>query len=89
MLRRCGNLRRALVFVTLILCAVSPARATWIERSVGSTQDWLSVASSTDGVYLAAGVWSGGIWTSDDSGVSWTERNPDDSPKVWQSGDKR
>ena len=81
----CRGLRRVRVVVILILCAVSTTRATWVERSVGSVQDWLSIASSSDGVNLAAGVWSGSIWTSDDSGFSWTERTPDNSPKVWQS----
>jgi hypothetical protein len=43
---------------------------------------WNSVASSTDGTKLVAGVMGGQIYTSTDSGVSWTAC---ESVRVWQS----
>ena len=39
------------------------------------TQDWTAITSSSDGTKLAAVVYGGNIWTSCDSGQSWTERS--------------
>ena len=46
-------------------------------------QNWMAIASSSDGAKLAAGVWDGNIWTSCDSGLSWTERSVGGAPKLW------
>ena len=43
----------------------------------------MAIASSSDGAKLAAGVWEGHIWTSCDSGLSWTERSVGGAPKLW------
>ena len=43
----------------------------WVVTSAPSNF-WYGVASSTNGVNLAAAVFGGGIYTSADSGVSWT-----------------
>ena len=47
-----------------------------------SNRSWRSVASSADGGNLVAAVWTGQIYTSSDSGVSWTAR---DSNRNWLS----
>jgi hypothetical protein len=62
--------------------------ASWIDRTASGPAhglDWSSVASSSDGTHLvavegsgevvtASGVVTGDIWTSGDSGVTWTNR---------------
>ena len=54
----------------MLLCAFScvcvPAlAATWTEdSSVGSTKDWRSITSSSDGTKVAAVVLAGNIWTA-------------------------
>ena len=40
---------------------------------MGSTKDWFAITSSSDGTKLAAVAWNGNIWTSTDSGATWTE----------------
>lgn len=47
-------------------------------REAGATEKkWASIVSSADGVSLAAVAREGGnMWTSSDSGASWTERAP-------------
>ena len=54
--------------------------AAWIQRA--SSQIWYSIASSSDGTKLAAGVRGGYIWTSIDSGVSWTQQTNSGS-QIW------
>jgi hypothetical protein len=46
----------------------------------GTNRPWTSVASSADGVKLAAAVSGGQIYTSTDSGVTWTAR---ESNRSW------
>jgi hypothetical protein len=38
----------------------------------GAQQNWISVASSSDGTKLVAGISGGDIYTSGDSGATWT-----------------
>jgi len=45
---------------------------TWTARD--SNRNWNSVASSSDGVKLVAVVYSGGLYTSTDSGATWSVR---------------
>ena len=53
--------------------ASADSGVTWTQR--GTSQQWTSVASSTDGTKLvaAAGTSSGSIYRSADSGVTWTQ----------------
>jgi len=46
----------------------------WTQVAVSRT--WHSITSSSDGTKLAAGTNSGYMWTSADSGVNWTGRQP-------------
>ena len=48
--------------------------ATWTAAGVGP-KCWRKVAATPDGMYLAAGVNGGSIFTSSDGGVTWIERN--------------
>lgn len=50
------------------------ANLTWTERTSAGQRNWKSVASSSDGMKLAAAVASGYIYTSTDGGATWTER---------------
>ena len=61
-----------------------PTRTNGCARGVDpGIQNWMAIASSSDGAKLAAGVWEGHIWTSCDSGLSWTERSVGGAPKLW------
>jgi hypothetical protein len=66
-----------------INCGATPCGLdvwVWVEDfSVGSTKNWRSVTSSDDGTKLAAVVESGSIWTSTNSGSSWTNRETTNS----------
>ncbi len=59
--------------------------ATWTERTSAGDRKWSCITSSADGTRLVAGVWTtvckhpwpsppGYIYTSTDSGATWTER---------------
>ena len=45
---------------------------------------WWAIASSSDGTTLAAAVNLGNIWTSTDSGGTWTERPVNDHSQNFQ-----
>ena len=45
---------------------------------------WYIIASSADGTKLAAGVGGGSIYTSSDSGATWTEQTAAGS-RYWRS----
>ena len=47
--------------------------ALWVPR--GALLSWNSVASSADGSHVVASVFSGQIYTSSDSGTTWTVQN--------------
>lgn len=48
--------------------------------SLYTNRDWTAIASSSDGVKLAAAVQGGQIYTSTDSGVTWTAR---ETTRLW------
>jgi hypothetical protein len=50
----------------------SDGGTNWTQRYCGA--QWSGVASSTDGVKLAACAWGGGIYTSSNAGVDWVLR---------------
>ncbi|MEO6109755.1 MAG: prepilin-type N-terminal cleavage/methylation domain-containing protein [Candidatus Saccharimonadales bacterium] len=56
------------------------ANLTWTQRIGPGMKNWKAVASSADGTKLAAVVNSGFIYTSTDSGATWTQR---DSSRSW------
>jgi hypothetical protein len=58
-----------------ITAIVGPAGATWTAQAGAGSRGWQSIASSADGTKLAALVNAGKVYTSTDSGVTWTERN--------------
>ena len=53
---------------------ISGSAFGWTEQSGSVSRSWVSIASSSDGTKLAAAVSGGYIYTSTDSGVTWTER---------------
>jgi hypothetical protein len=60
---------------------------TWQKANTNLTGDqksWSSITSSADGTKLAAGVISGSIYTSTDSGTTWTEQTAAGS-RYWYS----
>jgi photosystem II stability/assembly factor-like uncharacterized protein len=61
--------------------------SAWTPRE--SNRSWNSVASSTDGRKLVTVVSYGNIYTSTDSGITWTQRgvNNQDGPSVASSAD--
>ncbi|MEQ1751251.1 MAG: IPT/TIG domain-containing protein, partial [Prosthecobacter sp.] len=62
--------------------SIGPAGATWTAQPNAGSRDWQAIASSADGTKLAAVVYGGQIYTSTDSGVSWTAR---ESSRGWFS----
>ena len=61
------------LFLTLFAIAPTNASMTWTEdTSVGASETWRGITSSSDGTKLAAVVYNGNIWTSTDSGATWT-----------------
>ena len=60
-----------------------PLAWTWTQRT--PMRNWRSITSSSDGTKLAAVVNGGNIWTSSDSGDTWTELVIVGSTKSWKS----
>ena len=56
--------------------------ATWSKRDAAGSQNWSSIAGSTDGSKLVAAAWGGKIHTSSDAGVNWTE-HPGAGDRNW------
>ena len=52
---------------------------------IPSLQDWMAVASSSDGIDLAAVAASGNVWTSIDAGNSWFEQGDTTTHKNYTS----
>ena len=57
--------------------------ATWTKQTGSGQHSWYSITSSADGIKLAAGEWGGYIYTSTDSGVTWTAQNS--GSRYWHS----
>lgn len=84
--------KKLLLFVVLLICfsfqpiASVYAAATWSEtRPAGDTdQNWAGVKTSRDGSVLLAGVNSGRLYVSRDSGSTWEEVQPaGDNDNQW------
>merc|ERR1712159_151808 len=84
--RRSRTLRRLLTMF-LLLWACGPVHAlTWgVSLQGNGLQKWRSITSSSDGTKLAAVVDNGHIWTSTNSGATWTENTSTGSAKDWRS----
>ena len=65
---------------TAITTLTSPS--SWTLHN--SIRNWISITSSSDGTMLAAVVFGGYIYTSTDSGVTWTSRMTD-ATRYWRS----
>ena len=64
--------RIGLLMTIGLLAALRPAAAqTWTQTSA-PTNYWNSIAASADGTKLVAAVYGGGIYTSTNSGATWT-----------------
>ncbi len=64
----------AAVIVSGFVCSTAGGQ-TWVwtvRDPAGGTASWSNVASSSDGTKLVACVRDGRIYTSTDSGVTWT-----------------
>jgi len=64
------------------------AAATWTEVTSSPSQYWTDITSSDDGTKLAAVGWTTSygatnIWTSSDSGSTWTEVTTTGAAKMW------
>ncbi len=72
------------VIVSCFVCSVARGQTwVWTERDPASgTADWRSVASSSDGTKLVACASGDRLYTSTDSGVTWTAR---ESNRNWRS----
>ena len=56
--------------------------AAWSKRDAAGSQNWSSIAGSTDGSKLVAAAWGGKIHTSSDAGANWTE-HPGAGDRNW------
>ena len=73
---------RVLLDALLLFTSLASASAsTWTEvKPTEYFRDWKGITSSSDGTKLAAVTWGYNIWTSTDSGETWTSRA---STKNW------
>ena len=85
------TLRRTLAGLTMLLVSLVAAtqvfsEMTWTERTGAGALRWTSIASSSDGMRLAAVDFnsSGYIYTSTDRGATWTKREGAGSA-LWNS----
>jgi len=67
-----------LLTIGLFVVAQFSSAQTWTQTSAPSTNSWFSIASSADGSKLVAvspggGIYSGGIYISSNSGLTWTQ----------------
>src|ERR1035441_3390812 len=73
-----------LMVVVLAVCSTSLCGQEWFwTQTSAPTRNWYRVASSSDGKKLVAVVYSGGIYTSTDSGATWTQTSA--PSKTWAS----
>ena len=63
------------VLSSSFLPSAQAAQYTWNNPSQPPSGTWHALAMSSDGTKLVGGVYSGGIWTSNDSGVTWMSRS--------------
>jgi len=61
------------------------AGITWTERTSSGSTYWRSIASSSDGTKLVAVTPSGYIWTSTNSGATWSTQSNSSGQDDWQS----
>ena len=87
----CPMLRVLLAALLSFASLASVSASTWTEvQTMESTQKWAKITSSSDGTKLAATVntATGIIWTSWDSGETWTSRaNPQNWYGITSSSD--
>ena len=94
-LAACVSLRFFLSAVPGYIYTSADGGATWTEQTSAGCRFWQDITCSADGTTLAAAVWTtastypvvwppGYIYTSSDSGVTWTERRSAGSRK-WDS----
>jgi len=74
-----------LLLVTLCtLCAIQPVSAQiWAQTGASTNEAWQAMACSADGSKLLV-VSQQHVYTSTNSGVSWTTANPTPSSSLWQ-----
>ena len=79
---KCCPMLRVLLDALLLFTSLASASAsTWTEvKPTEYFRDWKGITSSSDGTKLAAVTWGYNIWTSTDSGETWTSRA---STKNW------
>ena len=65
---------RVLLAALLSFASLASASASWTEVRPTESASWWDITSSSDGTKLAATVRGGNIWTSTDSGETWTSR---------------
>jgi hypothetical protein len=72
-------------YSTNIVCTSTNSGANWSPEVIGqiSNQPWFYVTSSADGNKLAAVAMNGGIYTSTNSGITWTQTSATNAP--WTS----
>ena len=64
---------------------LSLAKSYWTLSGVSATPNWNSIASSSDGSHLVAVASGGGIYTSTDSGMTWSGPGGNTANASWRS----
>ena len=82
-----GTAADKIIYTDTYTTSFPDSDATWTERDpTGTTQTWNAMASDSDGSNLIAGAYNDRLYTSVDSGVNWTERQPaGDVGQPWRS----
>jgi photosystem II stability/assembly factor-like uncharacterized protein len=63
----------AVILLCVLINSIHSASAqTWSQATNAPIAAWNAIASSADGTKLVAGTYAGSIYTSADSGATWT-----------------
>jgi len=73
-----------LTMPSFVVTAITGAAGSLWTQSSAPIASWYSIASSADGTHLAAVIFSGGIYTSTNSGLTWTQSSAP-STNLWSS----
>ena len=70
-------MKNIIIFGILMLMSIGFVSATynWTQQNGSGNRTWMSVASSSDGSKVVAGINDNYIYTSNDYGVTWVQKN--------------
>ncbi|MBF0567445.1 MAG: Ig-like domain repeat protein [Nitrospirae bacterium] len=75
------------VLSQVVTSATAQSAWVWTANKVNpaANNNWAAIASNSNGTRLIAAVYGGDVWTSSDSGATWTASNVNGGFNNWQS----